>query len=76
MAECDSFIQGLKVGKGCSYGHETRIMLKASEERMNDMKSEFKDIRKELRWVIYLIIALIFTVGGDLVTKLLPALTR
>lgn len=76
MNELNGFLDGLKRGKGCEWGHQTRIVHDGFESRLNDMKEYLDEYRKKMDFLIYLVIALAFLMGGDVVAKLLPALLR
>jgi len=72
MPNDNGFIDNLKLGRGCGYGHENRILMEGMGAQFDDLKEYFSEQRKKLDWMIYLIIALSFMVGGEIITKLIP----
>jgi len=68
----NNFLEDLKRNRGCGFGLENRAMIEGTNIQIDDMKTYFNEYRRKLEWLIYLIIALSFMVGGDIVSKLIP----
>ena len=55
--------------EGCSYGNQSRMMIEAIRDNMEDTKDIFEKFRSKLDLIIYIIIVLSFMAGADVITR-------
>lgn len=72
----NGWVEGLKVGRGCEYGHLTEVKLDNAISRIDKLEKTLSDIEFKLDVHTYMLIALSLLVGADVVLKLVPLLLR